>query len=74
MSRRALAALFCAAFALTPGVARARGAATLEGGTIVFFADTLTLIASLWYALRILCRRLQSASRLQAGQTHQEAY
>ena len=42
----ALAALACGALVLlAPCAARARSAATLDGGTIVFFADTLALVA-----------------------------
>lgn len=41
----ARAAVWCAALALAPSVAAARATATLDGGTVLFFSDTLTLIA-----------------------------
>src|ERR1700736_1597094 len=43
--RRRLVLLVVAACAAIPSAAAARTSATLDGGTIVFFSDTLALIA-----------------------------
>ena len=53
--RRALAAaLVCAAWTAAPQTAQARASATLEGGTVSFFADTLSLVAREGASLRLI--------------------